>query len=286
MAAADIDFVSARLFSDAAYRRRLMYGMLEWMKANRGWQRFDYVLCGGLLAVCENTRTDAETSRQVKLLASQREALASSRVNTLEQRARNQIFSDLKSHPRIETDVDHWRLKFKPLHDGLNSENIGGYLARFTHGIPQAELTDAYPGVASDISALLSEGRIYSIENREKSTATVPCLVLFPRDDMGIKVDADIRQMWQKDIADAPKGIELDEALFRQGHLSQDQFSKGHIVKARQHAKEMQVASDAAKAAAADNKLKRKKPMRGVLTNTHLLGQYDFLSKLAAAKPK
>ncbi len=102
-------------------------------------------------------------------------------------------------------------------------------------------------------------------------------MVLFPRDDMGIQVDRDIRAMWQKDITEMPKGIALEEALFKQGHLSKEQFSKGHLLKAREQAKEAQAVIDAVKAAAAENKLKRKKPTRGALTNAHLLGQYEFI---------
>jgi hypothetical protein len=263
-----------------------MYGMLDWLKAQRGWQRFDSVLLGGLLAVCENTRIDATTGHRVLLLFSERDALASSRVQTLEQRARSQIFLDLKSHPRIETDSAQWRVQFKPLHEGLTPENIAAYIARFTHGIPQVELLDAYPTVADDLRRLLQDGTIRALEYKEKSKVGAPYLVLFPRDDMGVKVDADLRAVWHDGIDSMPKGVELEAALFKDGHLTEEQFSQGHILKARQQAIERKMIADAVKAAAADKKLKRKRVSKGALTNTHLLGQYDFLSKLTATAKK
>ncbi len=283
--AACIDFVSTRLFSDATYRRRLIQSMLDWLKSNRGWQDYDSVLGSGLLEVCENTRSDAASGRHVPLLPSQREALASSRLHTLQQTARNQIFADLKSSARIETDTQQWKLRYKPLHNVLPAD-LGCYLALFTHGIPQAELADAYPGVAADISALLDSGSIYAIEYKEKSTATGPSLVLFPREEIGVKIDEEMQEMWHKGIEDMPKGNELDFALFNQGHLSKDQFVNGHLFKAREQAQIAQAAAAAAQAAAADRKLKRKRTSRGALTNMHLVGKFAFLAEMTATKKK
>jgi len=206
-------------------------------------------------------------------------------LHTLEQRARNQIFADLKAQARIETDADYSQLRYKPLHN-VNADGLAEYLALFTHGIPYGELMDAYKGVVGDINQLLKEGKIYTIEYREKSTATAPALIIFPRDDMGIKVDADIRQMWQRGMEDIPKGSELDFALFKQSHLSKEQFTNGHFFKAQENARTMQMAAAAVQAAAAEKKLKRKKTTQGALTNTHLLGKFAFIAEMPAAKAK
>jgi hypothetical protein len=150
-------------------------------------------------------------------------------------------------------DGDH--LAYHPLHPGLyDLDGLAAYLSRFSHGLPADELADAYEGVKEDIAELVARGRVFVLKYVEKQRE-----VLFPVDvSVDVPVDTDLRALWNG-VA-LPRSVpELEEALWRAGHLSREQYQAGHLEKSRQSARGLQAAKDAKLAAIAERKAKRKR---------------------------
>jgi len=247
--------LSYRVLTEPSFRRRVLAALVQWLQAHRGTKArpshtYDEVLEGGLWELCEKVASDGRT----ELTHEQRAALVAHRLAELEQSARNELFKALKANPKVQvTDGDH--LAFRPLHPGLHDkEALAAYLARFSHGLPADELADAYAGVQDDIAELLAEGRIFALKYVEKARE-----VLFPVDQsVRCSVDADLRALWSS--VQVPRSVpELEEALWRAGHLSREQYQAGHLEKSRQSARGLQAAKDAKLAAIAERKAKRKR---------------------------
>eukprot|EP00462_Mataza_sp_D1_P025259 CAMPEP_0175146460 /NCGR_PEP_ID=MMETSP0087-20121206/15393_1 /TAXON_ID=136419 /ORGANISM="Unknown Unknown, Strain D1" /LENGTH=182 /DNA_ID=CAMNT_0016431429 /DNA_START=253 /DNA_END=801 /DNA_ORIENTATION=+ len=169
-------------------------------------------------------------------------------------------------------------------------------------GIPWEKLEDAYAGVAYDLEELIAQGKIYSVANKDllkkensdgifrqdaserelngilenqKSEGLAKfCktgFVYFPCDlelDRSNGVDEDLKELWF-DVT-TPDKAELDRQLFARQLISAEEYQFGD-------------SHDMVLPARAGAKKKRKmssfKNRRTNLTNTHLLGQYDWFKK-------
>ena len=149
--------LSYQILSDSAYRRKLVSQMVGWLAAHRGTRErpthtYDELLQGALEVACEKTVADSnEPTGQRDLTPSEQAQLVSVRLQSLEQRARNELFKDLKANLKVHvTDGDH--VAYRASHQGLyNKDDLAAYLMKFTHGIPADELADAYAAVKADI---------------------------------------------------------------------------------------------------------------------------------------
>jgi len=144
--------LSYQLLSDVAYRRKFVAACVAWLSSHRGsatnpTHTYDALLEGTLRAM-----VDKELDAHNKPLAKEaQENLVATRLLELEQRARNELFRDLKANAKVSvSDGDH--VAYRPSHPNLFTRaDLAAYLARFTHGLPADELADAYAGVKEDI---------------------------------------------------------------------------------------------------------------------------------------
>jgi len=170
-----------------------------------------------------------------------------------------------------------FQLRYSPLHD-ISAEQLPNYIQQFRYGLPMTELLDAYVGVERDVQSLVRDGACHILENSGRR-------IIFPVDSMGVQVDADMRALWHLDIASMPREVELEQALFQQGHLSKEQLSTAYLQKARVRAAEAQAVAQAVQEQKAANRKIRKRVALSAITNQHLLGGgLEFLEALAAKK--
>ncbi len=116
---------SHKLQHDPAVRRLKLACIIKHLADNRGTAEKPYHTFEELLSVAE--------------------------IDNVDQVARNTLFADLKANSKVQAiDADH--ITFKPLHAGIaNINDLEVYISKFTHGLPQDELMDAYVGVQGDI---------------------------------------------------------------------------------------------------------------------------------------
>jgi hypothetical protein len=110
----------------------------------------------------------------------------------------------------------------------------------------------------------------YSIAYIEKKKT-----ILFPvQTEYAMQVDQDLKEMWN--AVPMPKSaVELEEKLHAHGHLSESQYRVGHLQKSRLLQAQIKLAQDQRNAADTERRAKRRRyPQK--LTNTHLLGQYEW----------
>jgi len=269
--------LSHQILSDPAYRRKLVSQMIVWLSAHRGSRErpthtYDELLQGALEIACEKTVVDSsESTGRRNLTVHEQAQMVASRLQSLEQRARNELFKDMQANLKVNvTDGDH--VAYRASHPGLfTREDLAAYLRQFTHGIPADELADAYEGVKADIEALIANGTLYEIKHLEKNKS-----ILFPYlRDVDMRVDDDLRDMWHS--VQMPKSmVELEARLHSAGHLTDAQYKGGHIEKSRQMQAEIKLAAGQKLLSQAERRAKRKRyPTK--LTNTHLIGQFDWL---------
>ena len=261
-------FASDRLLSSSQHRQQMVFAARAFLRAVRGFHSLDAVLEGALLSISDRTRLNVFTPEELRANAAQQ-------MKMLDQQARQLLFADLKAQKRVQSN-ELFQLRYKPLHD-VDAEHLQSYISLFRYGIPLDELLDAYPDVQQDIDALLEGKHCHTLGEGSKR-------VLFASDSMHVHVDADIRDMWTSGMHTVPRGVELEKALFEQGHLSLEQMSQGHLCKARERAIAMDAQAAAIKEERDANKKRRKKVAQSSLTNKHLLGQFEFVDQLTGKR--
>ena len=75
----------------------------------------------------------------------------------------------------------------------------------------------------------------------------------------------------------------MEERLHAAGHLSESQYRAGHLEKSRQMQAAIKLAAGQKLISQAEKRAKRKRyPQK--LTNTHMIGTYDWLAPMATPK--
>lgn len=235
---------SYKLISDPATRRKTLSQIIGWLETHRG-----------------TAEKPAHTFDDI---------LAATKLEHIDQTARNELYKDIKANPKVlAPDADH--IQYRATHPGLfNIQDLAQYLAKFTYGLPADELADAYAGVKEDIDTLVATKALYSIAYIEKKKT-----ILFPvQPEYAMHVDQDLKEMWH--AIQMPKSVvELEEKLHAHGHLSETQYRAGHLQKSRLMQAQIKLASTQKILSAAERRAKRRRyPQK--LTNTHLLGQYEW----------
>ncbi|KAK1367197.1 TFIIE beta domain-containing protein [Heracleum sosnowskyi] len=138
----------------------------------------------------------AQTKRVIDLLKETRQALTAEQINGacyVDVKANKDVFDRLSNNLKVY--YDGTRFVYKPKHDLKDKTQLLKLIQNFPDGIAVADLQDAYPSVDHDLKAL-NAGKIWLLSNFDSAED-----IAYPYDDMGIKVDDDMKKLF--------RGIEL-----------------------------------------------------------------------------
>ncbi|KAK1367284.1 hypothetical protein POM88_042845 [Heracleum sosnowskyi] len=141
-----------------------------------------------------------------------------------------------------------------PKHDLKDKTQLLKLIQNFPEGIAVADLEDAYPSVDHDLKALKAAGKILVVSNFDSAED-----IAYPYDDMGIKVDDDMKKLF--------RGIELPRDMIDiEKYLQKNEMKPATNTAQRRAQAQVQGIS---------NKPEQKKKKHGIskrteLTNSHL----------------